>query len=822
MLSATKLSVLAERAGGTLHGPSGEVYIRHLLVNSRKQSPVTGTLFVALNGERHDGHDFISELYERGYRSFLVERKPELPDDARYILVDDTLQAMQAIAGAHREQCQASVLAITGSNGKTIVKEWLHKLLWPEINVSKSPKSYNSQVGVALSLWHLRRDARWGLFEAGISQPGEMAKLERMLSPTIGLFTYLGSAHDEGFSSRQEKAREKARLFVGAEKVIFRADHPEIEKALRYHGLTEDRFVTWSTQQEANFTFTELRSEGQNTLVTGHHDNTSFSLTIPFIDKASIENALHAFVATQVLGLPMDVVAPKLRKLNPVAMRLRVLEGINDCTIIDDVYNSDLNSLKIGLDLLDQQRQHQKRTLILSDILESGLTDEVLYQQVNQLIATHQVSQLIGIGPAIGRQANLFSENTLFFPDTKTFLTQFEEDQFQKEAILVKGSRIFQLEDVTKRLQQMAHETVLEIDLTNLVDNLNQYRSKLEPDTMLMAMVKAHSYGAGSFEIANLLEYERVDYLAVAYTDEGVELRQAGIELPIMVMNPERAGYASMLRNQLEPEIYSLRTLRSFGSAAEKRNETGPFPIHLKLDTGMHRLGFGPDEIEGLITSLQAFPKLKVESVFTHLAAADASLEDNFTRDQITSYLSMVNALEDAMGYSVIKHVVNSAGILRFPEAHFDMVRLGIGMYGIASHPNHPFDLKTVATLRTSISQIKNIAAGETIGYGRKGKATQAMRIATLPIGYADGFSRAFSNGVGWVSIHGKKAPVIGNVCMDMTMIDLTGIEAKEGDMVEVFGANNKADDLAKAIDTIAYELLTAISKRVKRVYAQN
>ncbi|MFM8433598.1 MAG: bifunctional UDP-N-acetylmuramoyl-tripeptide:D-alanyl-D-alanine ligase/alanine racemase, partial [Bacteroidota bacterium] len=705
---------------------------------------------------------------------------------------------------------------------KTIVKEWLFQLLRPDFSIVRSPKSYNSQVGVPLSIWQMNDDHQLALFEAGISRPGEMDRLEKIILPTIGLITNIGASHDENFTDRSQKVHEKFSLFTHVKSLIYCRDYPEIHSDLQALSAKRPdlKTFTWSRRTKADLQIGRITKSSDETEVQGVYENRFLSISIPFTDDASVENAIHCWSLMLYLGVDPHTISERMQFLSPVAMRLEMKNGINQCSVINDSYNSDLGSLTIALDFLRQQKQHSRRTLILSDILQSGKNDEALYREVSDLLDSKQVSRLFAIGPSLLKQKHLFRIPAEFYETTEEFLKVFSNITFREEAVLLKGARPFGFEHIGKLLQQKAHETVLEINLNALVHNLNYYKSRLKPATKIMAMVKATSYGSGSHEIANILQFHHVDYLAVAYTDEGVELRKAGITLPIMVMNPEVQSFDAMLRHDLEPEIYNFRLLNQLNDFL-KMQSGSPFKIHLKLDTGMHRLGFEESEISELIVRLKNNRQVRIQSVFTHLVASDEAEHDGFTGRQLERFRAMCDLVTAAYDYPILRHALNSSGVLRFSEAQFDMVRIGIGLYGFAATSHEQQQLQQVATLKTVISQIKNVPATETVGYGRKGILQRDTLVATVAVGYADGIDRKLSNGVGKMLVNGKPAPIIGNVCMDMCMLDITDIPAKEGDEVIVFGPDLSVAEMAKWLGTIPYEVLTGISQRVKRVYFQ-
>ncbi len=806
-----------------LNAPT-EDRITDLLTDSRKINHAAGSLFFAIKGERQDGSRFIEELFNLGVRNFItIENSSAVQSlKANFIVVQDSLASLQILTAAHRKRFSIPVIGITGSNGKTIVKEWIYQLLRADKNIVRSPKSYNSQIGVPLSVWRMNDDHQLAIFEAGISLPDEMQKLEEIIHPTIGIFTNIGSAHDENFKNEEHKLKEKLQLFTGSEVLIYCKDYQSIQKVIAEFAFTSTniKLFTWSRRSRADLQIGRITRNGDETEIQGVFENNFINIRIPFIDDASIENAILCWALLLAMGYTHETIRERMLFLSPVAMRLEMKNGINNCSVINDSYNSDIGSLRIALDFLNQQKQHSKRTLILSDILQSGKNEENLYSEVSGLLEAKGVDQLIGIGPAISRQQNLFILSKKFYPSTEDFLRDFSPTDFQDETILLKGARLFGFEKISKTLQQKAHETVLEINLNALVHNLNYYRSRLKPETKIMAMVKATSYGSGSFEIANVLQFHNIDYLAVAFTDEGIELRKAGITLPIMIMNPEVNSFELMLRHKLEPEIYNFRLLNQLHEVL-KKHEGEQFKIHLKLDTGMHRLGFGEEDINELIVRMNNNRHIKVQSVFSHLSSSDEAEHDGFTNIQIQRLKDMSYQIGQSLTYPVMRHLLNSSGILRFNEAQFEMVRLGIGLYGFSSTTNEQQQLQHVATLKTTISQIRNVPANETIGYNRKGKLKRDTVLATVAIGYADGINRRLGNGTGKMLVNGKLAPIIGNVCMDMCMLDITDVQAHEGDEVIVFGAEYPVTIMAEAIGTIPYEVLVNVSQRVKRVYFQ-
>ncbi len=804
---------------------SNKTLTLHLSTDSRKVVTPESTVFFAIGGERNDGHAFIMDLYKRGVSNFVVSEFPEHLKNLRanFVVVKDSLEALQQLTAYHRRQFAIPVVAITGSNGKTVVKEWLYQLLSPDQHIVRSPKSYNSQIGVPLSVWQMKVDNELAIFEAGISLPGEMTKLQNVIHPQIGIFTNIGQAHAENFENTDQKVHEKLQLFSSAKVLIYCKDYQAISDAIaREYATAGPTVFAWSRKSKADLQIARVEQREYETEIQGIFKNGFIQITIPFTDDASTENAIQCWAFMLYWGYSNETIAERMLLLSPVAMRLELKEGINNCSIINDSYNSDLGSLTIALDFLNQQNQHAKKTLILSDILQSGRFEDNLYSEVADLISRKKVDRLIGIGNAIARQTELFQLEKSFFNTTDEFINNFSQGMFRDETILLKGARPFGFERISQMIQQKTHETVLEINLNAVVHNLNYYRSKVKPGTKIMCMVKAFAYGSGSFEIANTLQFHNVDYLSVAYADEGVELRQGGITLPIMVMNPEEQSYESIINHKLEPEIYSFRTMNQFTEALQRRLHGAskePYPVHIEFDTGMHRTGFDPDQLNELVVRIKNNKILKVKSVFTHLAASDEPVHDDFTRMQIQQFEKMCEAFCPHFENPILKHILNSSGILRFPSAAMDMARIGIGLYGISATVADQKQLQNVGTLKTTISQIKNVPALETIGYSRKGIVKRDSVIATVTIGYADGLSRRLSNGVGKMLVNGKLAPIIGNICMDMTMIDITDCIAKEGDEVIVFGGDYPITDIAKELGTIPYELLTNVSQRVKRVY---
>ena len=820
---------IAGFTGGNLYGNfETENEIRFLLTDSRRLVFPKSAVFFALETSKNDGHNYMAGLIEKGVGCFVVSRLPENQEwlkKAAFILTNNTLEALQKLVAAHRQQFSIPVIGITGSNGKTIVKEWLSQLLADRFFVVKNPKSYNSQTGVPLSVWQMDHFHEMGIFEAGISQPGEMEKLEKIIRPEHGIFTNIGPAHDEGFPGRENKIMEKLKLFAGSELLVYRADNELLESSIKswkesHAGI---RLFRWGMAGDTDMQLLRVEKFQNHTQVEVRIQEKIRQFTLPFTDDASVENVLHCIAYMHCCGF--DNLAEKLLRLQPVAMRLQLRQGINNCTLIDDAYNSDVLSLGVALDFLNTQVKQKGKTLILSDILQAGVSASRLYDEVADLVRAKNIQNFIGIGPDVSSRSSDFKGlNALFFQSTEDFLINHDPALFRDQGILLKGARDFGFERISSKLQFKDHQTVLEIDLDALVHNLNVYKSMLKPGVKIAAMVKAFSYGSGSYEIAGVLQYHQIDYLAVAFADEGKELRNAGITMPIMVLNPELHNLDILFRYRLEPEVYSVDLLKRLMQEAEL-NLSSPkqsnFPIHIKLDSGLHRMGFMEDELDELLKILQKNSLLKVASVFSHLAASDLPQFDDFTHEQLKRFERMTEKLEAGLGYGFLKHMANSAAISRFPEAQLDMVRLGIGMYGVDGNKDVEAHLQTVNTFKSVISQIKTVPAGETVGYNRAGHLKKETRIGIVPVGYADGLSRRLSNGRGYLLVNGQKAPIIGNISMDMCTVDITGLNANAGDEVIIFGKDLPVTLLAEKLETIPYEIFTSIAARVKRVYFQ-
>lgn len=792
-----------------------------LLTDSRRLSFPEQSLFFALKTKTNDGHRYIQELYKLRVRNFVIsDWNPEYDHmtEANFLVVKDTLKALQKLATYHRKRFNIPVIGITGSNGKTIVKEFLYQLLHNEFNIVRSPRSYNSQLGVPLSVWQINEKHTLGIFEAGISQPDEMERLQPIIAPTVGIITNIGEAHQENFLSSRQKCLEKLTLFNDCEAIIYDGDDPFIFNCIEAACLSH-KAIAWSrTDPDAPLFIEAIEKKDRKTIIHCTLLGFNQTFTIPFTDDASIENVIHCMAVMLYLKPTSVNDASKFAKLEPVDMRLDVKQGINNCLLINDTYNSDINSLDIALDFQQSRKggKKLKSTLILSDILQSGTLPKSLYKKVADLVSRKKVERIIGIGRDLKEYASLFNLEKEFYTTTEEFIKSASFKKFKDELILIKGSRKFHFEQISELLEKKVHETILEVNLDAIVHNFNHYRSLLKPETKMVCMVKAFGYGAGYYELAKTLQEHRCDYLAVAVADEGAELRKEGISIPIIVMNPEFSSFNVLFENHLEPEVYSFRLLDALIRETERRGITS-YPIHVKIDTGMHRLGFQPNDIPELCKKLKDQSGLTVRSTFSHLVGSDSYIFDDFTHQQLDKFTQAAHCLEEGLDHKVIKHILNSAGIERFADYQMDMVRLGIGLYGVSASGQK--GLRNVSTLKTTILQIQNVPAGDSIGYSRKSYVQRDSRIAIIPIGYADGLDRHFSNGGGEVLINGKRCPIVGNICMDACMVDVTDIQANEGDSVIIFGDELPVSELSDKLKTIPYEILTSISPRVKRVY---
>lgn len=801
---------------------TAEATISWLLTDSRSLCFPESTLFFALRSERNDGHKYIPELYNRGVRNFVVSTMPQNGGykDANFLKVTDVLSALQRLAERHRDEFDIPVVGITGSNGKTMVKEWLYQLLSPSMTITRSPRSYNSQIGVPLSVWLLNERTQVALLEAGISEVGEMDALQDIIQPTIGVLTSLGAPHQENFRTMEEKCVEKLQLFKNARFVAYNTDDTIVSRCIRRCGY-KAQAIGWSRENPDEQLYIKDVSVCDNsTHIIYIYKGKENRYCLPFIDEASIECSFACAVVALHLGIKPEQLSERMATLEPVAMRLEVKEGVRGCTLINDTYNSDINSLDIALDFMNRRPDHngRRRTLILSDIYQSGEAQGKLYSKVSELALNRGVQKFIGVGRGLkDNSTEIHISECHFFDDVASFTASEVFRNLHDEQILVKGSRTFGFDYIAELLEQKVHETILEVNLNALVDNFNYYRSLMKPETKLVCMVKADAYGAGAVEVSKTLQDHRVDYLAVAVADEGVTLRKNGITCNIIIMNPEMTAFKTMFDYDLEPEVYSFRLMDALIRAAEKEGITN-YPVHIKLDTGMHRLGFDPDkDIDEVIGRLKHQNAIIPRSVFSHFVGSDSDELDDFSTSQFEKFQRAADKLQAAFGHKILRHIANSAGIEHFPERQLDMCRLGIGLYGV--NPRNNKMINNVSTLKTTILQMRTVPADETVGYSRKGKLSQDSVIAAIPIGYADGLDRHLGNGRGYCMVNGCKAPYVGNICMDVAMIDVTSINCKEGDMVEIFGNNLPVTVLSDALDTIPYEVLTSVSNRVKRIY---
>lgn len=818
-----KQSITAKTIGEILKGnhvvsqPSLE--IADLIIDSRKAYAPERCLFIALEGDYRDGHGFVEEMYSRGVRNFLVSKPLELNSDANIFVVKDTLIALQDLAKYKRNLFDIPVVGVTGSNGKTIVKEWVFQLLNGHFNIVRSPKSFNSQIGVPLSVWGMSEVNNFAVFEAGISLKNEMQKLEKIIQPNIGILTNIGQAHQENFESIKDKVLEKIALFKHSDHIIYNCDSTEVHEIMSAH-FPEAILLNWG---KSNSAFLQIRSVSKmaaSAKIKGKVQGRDVKITIPFYDNASIENAIHCWALLLHLQLPDEEIQSRFEVLEPIAMRLEQKDGIDGSVVINDSYNSDVTALEIALDYM-RHLNKRKRTVILSDMHQTGRSPKELYLEVSASLQKQQIHRFIGIGKDIFQHQELFGfRSAYFFQSTQQFLDVFHSFDFSNQCILVKGARKFKFERITSKLVLQSHQTQLKIHLDALRHNLNVYRAKLGKDVKTMVMVKAYGYGAGGSEVARVLNNNGVDYLGVAYADEGVAIRKAGINMPIMVMNPSKEAFSMIINYELEPEIYSIDVFEEYNKALETEGVfSDNYKIHIKIDTGMNRLGFRPEDIDALLYRLRRNKHIKVASIFSHLAASDDVTHDQFTNEQIHKFRDVASKIEGELGYEVIKHLSNTGGIERFPSAQFDMVRLGVGLYGVAISPKNQKKLRNVTSLHSLVVQLKKVYKGESVGYSRNFIANFDMEIAIVPVGYADGLDRRLGNGLGEVYVSGERRPIIGNVCMDLIMVDVTGLGTQVNEGVELFGPHISVGEIASKLNTISYEVLAGIPPRVKRIY---
>jgi Alr-MurF fusion protein len=819
MARGYRMSDLAAAMGGEVHLVQDDECITTLVIDSRRSFDPVGSLFFALSGPHHDGHRFIGASAERGLRNVVVRKGAAFEGKGlNTITVEDTLAALQRTAAWHRKHFTCPVIGITGSNGKTVVKEWLYEVLHSEEHIMRSPGSWNSQVGVPLSVWEMEDSHTLGIFEAGISEPGEMAPLADIIAPTIGIFTNVGPAHGRAFTDDRSKAVEKARLFATSDVIIFCQDHLLVHEALQVSGVLGYAHPrAWSRQEDAWLrVIRESVKNGITTLALRQGDQ-RFDVHVPFVDQAGVENALHVITALLHLGRSGTWIAERIAHLGPMAMRLRSVATTDGGTLIDDAYSNDLTSLAIALDHLNVHGHGRPRVAVISDILDSGSSPVDLYARMAEQLRRADVHHVFGIGPGLSEHIHLFGLSAQAFADTASFLKAFPSPPVQRSVTLVKGARAFGLEQVVEHWQERDHGTVLEIDHEALRENLNHYRALVGPEVRVMAMLKADAYGSGAVELARLFAHERVAYVGVAYVDEGVELRRNGIRLPVLVMNPEPMPFARLHRYRLESEVYDRRSLEA--AIAFAQQEADAPPVHIEVDTGMRRLGFAWEELPELLEMLRGTGPLRVASVMSHLAAAEDPTQDAFTTQQLDRFEHAMRGITETLGYRPLAHIANSAGATRFPQARLDMVRLGIGLHGIGADARETELLRPITRLSSVIAQLRTIAPGETVSYGRTFRAERRTTLAVLPIGYADGLPRRLSNGVGRVWINGRAAPFAGIICMDMCMVDVTDVPCSVGEAAVLFGPGHPVQDLAKAAGTIPYEVLTGISPRVKRIH---
>lgn len=782
-------------------------------IDSRSLQHGTKTIFFALTGNNHNGHDFIPMLVEQGVRLFVVHKLPLLKyENVCFLVVSDSLRALQHFASYRRDLFTYPLIGITGSKGKTIVKEWLNFLLGSEYTIIKSPKSYNSQTGVALSIFGIQKQHDLGIFEAGISTVKEMDFLESMLRPTISVLTSIGDDHQEGFSDIEQKIDEKLLLFKNVNVGIVPYDEMILSR-LKF----VPRLVSWSFQNDSATVQFKYKKDGILEVLC---DGIRFDVSVPFNDEASLQNMASCICTMLILNYSAEQIQTRIPNLYGIELRLQVKNGQNNCIVIDDSYNADFQSLKIALDFLEKHHKGCLKTVILSDVFQSGFGEEELYGKVKELLVANQITKFIGIGPTVSKYKEIFKGDTLY-PNLDSFLQKISVSDYHDETILIKGARSFRFDKIVNLLEEKTHETILEVDMDSIRHNLNFYRSKLNPETKVMVMVKAFGYGNGSVEVAKLLSHEKVDYLGVAFADEGIALRKAGIKIPIIVMNPEISAFPAMLAYELEPEIFSFKVLNAFLKLAREHNEH-LYPIHLKIDTGMHRLGFFNSELLKVVEILKHTNVLEVKSVFSHLSSSDMSEYRDFTLSQIKIFKEACEVVKKGLNTNPIRHILNTSGIYNYTEHQMDMVRVGIGLYGVGNDEAENSQLLNVGTLKTIILQIRELDEGESVGYGRRFRTDKRTRIATVPIGYADGIHRSWGNGIGEVYINGEFASIVGSICMDMLMVDVTDVVCEEGDLVEIFGKHVSVSAIAAGTGTIPYEIMTSISQRVKRVFFES
>ena len=807
---------IAEITGSQIIG-DGSLHVKNIAYDSRTLFSVSDSAFLAINTTKNSGEKYIQSAIEKGIDIIISEHHHPQYDNITWIIVDNSMKFLQKIAKFHLEEFNLKTIGITGSNGKTIVKEWLYQSLFHDYATVKSPKSFNSQLGLPLSLLEINKKHQLGIFEVGISKPNEMSILTDIFSPQIGILTHIGSAHSSNFHSEEELIAEKIYLFKNSEIIIYNGDNELVVNKINA-GYSSKKLISFGFKKENNVSIiNDWKDKSQEVLIK--HFNEEFSVPVYQRDEATISNVLCVISVLKEFGFDHARIVEKLNVLKSIEMRLESVNGVRNNLIINDSFNLDLDSLKIAFQNIKEYNKPQK-ALILTDFVEGKNADQ-LYQEVAALTNEQKFNSVFLIGNEITKFERVFEAATFTFNNTTELIDNVAINQIENHLILLKGARKFEIEKVKSYLELQKHDTVLEVNLNSILHNINVHRALLKPETKMMAMVKAYSYGLGGYEIAEFLQHHHIDYLGVAYADEGVDLRKSGITTPIMVMNPEQHSYNIIIDYNLEPEIYSFRVLELFNEKLNQKGIQQRYPLHIKLETGMHRLGFKKHELGDLIKKLNSM-NVKVQSIFSHLSSSDDEGEKEYTLQQIHIFNENSLKLMAGLNNQPIRHILNTSGIVNFSAYQFDMVRIGIGMVGVSANVEIKKRLKSAVTFKTVISQISAVKEGESVGYNRKFKATQNTNIATIPVGYADGIPRLVGNNVGFVGIRKNLFPIVGNVCMDMMMIDLGDFLAKEGEEVIIFNSNPSLEDFAAYCKTISYEVLTSISRRVKRIYIKD
>ena len=792
--------------------------IHHIAFDSRNIYSTLKTAFIAINTHKNSGEKYISQAIEKGIKVIISENFYSEYDGITWIIVENSVKFLQDLAHYHIENQPIKTIGITGSNGKTIVKEWLYQCLWNEFPTVKSPKSFNSQIGLPISLLQTSEKHQVGIFEVGISKPNEMKTLEEIFSPKIGILTHIGTAHSSNFENELQLIKEKLILFKNSEIIIYNGDNEQVCKEIKTQ-YSDKKLISFGLKAHNDVKIIcDYKDRNQEILVQYFSEKLSFPANQR--DEATLTNALAVICILKEFGFTNEKIVEKINNLKAVEMRLESVNGVRNNLIINDSFNLDLDSLIIAYQFINQYNRDEK-TLVLSDIFDVKNDDVSLYHKVAEITNQQNFKQIFLVGNQISRFQEKFNAKTYTFSTTKELLESQQLNSIENQLILLKGARIFEFEKIKSHLELQKHDTVLEINLNAILHNINVHKSLLKPETKMCAMVKAYSYGLGGYEIAEFLQHHHIDYLGVAYADEGVDLRKNGITTPILVMNPEQGSYDVIIDYNLEPEIYSLRVLELFANQLQLKGIQQKYPIHIKVETGMHRLGFKEHEIDELVENLKKY-NVKVASIFSHLSSADVPEEDDYTMEQIHTFQRVSSKISEALGYQPIRHILNTAGITYYSDYQFEMVRIGIGMVGISANPKVKKQLQSAVTFKTVISQISEVKQGESIGYNRKYKAEKDTRIATIPVGYADGIPRLIGNKKGFVGIHNQKVSIVGNICMDMLMVDLQNIKAKEGDEVIIFNGNPTLEEFSGYCQTIPYEVLTSISRRVKRIYIKD